>query len=140
MPLAVLALDLDGFKSINDRFGHPAGDATLLEVANRLRKTIRRSDLVARLGGDEFAVIASELTGPAPVSRLARRIDAALNTPIALRDGVAEIGVSVGVAFYPGDGETTEELLSRADAALYAAKRDQAGCLFCADLPVAAVT
>ena len=138
MPLAVLALDLDGFKAINDRYGHPAGDATLLEVSDRLRQIIRRSDFVARLGGDEFAVIASELNGPAPVSRLARRIGAALSTPIALRDAVAEIAVSIGVAFYPGDGETTEELLSRADAALYAAKRDRVGCLFCADLPVAA--
>ena len=138
MPLAVLALDLDGFKAINDRYGHPAGDATLLEVSDRLRQTIRRSDFVARLGGDEFAVIASELNGPAPVSRLARRIGAALSTPIALRDAVAEIAVSIGVAFYPGDGETTEELLSRADAALYAAKRDRVGCLFSSDLPVAA--
>ena len=138
MPLAVLALDLDGFKAINDRYGHPAGDATLLEVSDRLRQIIRRSDFVARLGGDEFAVIASELNGPAPVSRLARRIGAALSTPIALRDAVAEIAVSIGVAFYPGDGETTEELLSRADAALYAAKRDRVGCLFSSDLPVAA--
>ena len=79
MPLAVLALDLDGFKAINDRYGHPAGDATLLEVSDRLRQIIRRSDFVARLGGDEFAVIASELNGPAPVSRLARRIGAALS-------------------------------------------------------------
>ena len=138
MPLAVLALDLDGFKAINDRYGHPAGDATLLEVSDRLRQIIRRSDFVARLGGDEFAVIASELNGPAPVSRLARRIGAALSMPIALRDAVAEIAVSIGVAFYPGDGETTEELLSRADAALYAAKRDRVGCLFSSDLPVAA--
>ncbi len=138
MPLAVLALDLDGFKAINDRYGHPAGDATLLEVSDRLRQIIRRSDFVARLGGDEFAVIASELNGPAPVSRLARRIGAALSSPIALRDAVAEIAVSIGVAFYPGDGETTEELLSRADAALYAAKRDRVGCLFSSDLPVAA--
>jgi diguanylate cyclase (GGDEF)-like protein/PAS domain S-box-containing protein len=138
MPLAVLALDLDGFKAINDRHGHPAGDATLLEVSDRLRRTIRRSDLVARLGGDEFAVIASELSGPTPVSRLAKRIGAALGAPIVLPDAVAEIAVSIGVAFYPGDGETTEELLSRADAALYAAKRERAGCLFSADLPVAA--
>jgi diguanylate cyclase (GGDEF)-like protein/PAS domain S-box-containing protein len=137
MPLAVLALDLDGFKAINDRHGHPAGDATLLEVAARLRRTIRRSDLVARLGGDEFAVIAGELSGPTPVSRLARRIGAALAAPIELRDAVAEIAVSIGVAFYPGDGETSEELLSRADAALYAAKRERAGCLFSADLPAA---
>ena len=138
MPLAVLALDLDGFKAINDRYGHPAGDATLLEVAVRLRRTIRRSDLVARLGGDEFAVIAGELSGPAPVTRLARRIGIALSAPIVLRAAVAEIAVSIGVAFYPGDGETSDELLNRADAALYAAKRERAGCLFSADLPAVA--
>ena len=136
--MALLFLDLDGFKAINDRYGHPAGDATLLEVSDRLRRTIRRSDLVARLGGDEFAVIAGELSGPAPVSRLARRIGAALSAPIQLRDAEASIAVSIGVAFYPGDGETTEELLHRADAALYAAKRERAGCLFSADLPVPA--
>jgi diguanylate cyclase (GGDEF)-like protein/PAS domain S-box-containing protein len=138
IPLAVLALDLDGFKAINDRHGHPAGDATLLEVADRLRRTIRRSDLVARLGGDEFAVIATELNGPQSVGRLARRIGTALSAPIMLREAVAEIAVSVGVAFYPGDGDTTEHLLSRADAALYAAKRERVGCVFSADLPAAA--
>jgi diguanylate cyclase (GGDEF)-like protein len=138
IPLAVLALDLDGFKAINDRHGHPAGDATLLEVADRLRRTIRRSDLVARLGGDEFAVIATELNGPQSVGRLARRIGTALSAPIMLREAVAEIAVSVGVAFYPGDGDTTEHRLSRADAALYAAKRERVGCVFSADLPAAA--
>ena len=136
--IAVLALDLDGFKAINDRFGHPAGDATLLQVAERLRRVIRRSDLVARLGGDEFAVIATDVGGPAPVARLARRIGAALAAPIVLREAVAQIGTSIGVAFYPGDGDTTEQLLSRADTALYAAKRERAGCLFSTDLPAAA--
>jgi diguanylate cyclase (GGDEF)-like protein/PAS domain S-box-containing protein len=137
-PLAVLCLDLDGFKAINDRYGHPAGDATLLEVAERLRRTIRRSDLAARLGGDEFAVIAADLSGPAPVARLARRLGAALRGPIALEAATALIDVSIGVAFYPGDGDTTEQLLARADMALYAAKRDGAGCRYSADLPVAA--
>ena len=137
LPLAVLALDLDGFKAINDRHGHPAGDATLLQVAARLQRTIRRSDLVARLGGDEFAVIATDLNGPAPIVRLARRLGAALRVPIHLEDAVAEIDVSIGVAFYPGDGETTEQLLARADAALYAAKRERTGYCFTSDLPVA---
>ena len=137
-PLAVLCLDLDGFKAINDRYGHPAGDATLLEVAERLRRTIRRSDLAARLGGDEFAVIAADLNGPAPVARLARRLGAALRGPIALNDVTALIDVSIGVAFYPGDGDTTEQLLARADLALYAAKRDGAGCRYSAELPVPA--
>jgi diguanylate cyclase (GGDEF)-like protein/PAS domain S-box-containing protein len=137
LPLAVLALDLDGFKAVNDRHGHPAGDATLLQVAARLQQTIRRSDLVARLGGDEFAVIATDLNGPAPIVRLARRLGAALRVPIHLEDAVAEIDVSIGVAFYPGDGETTEQLLARADAALYAAKRERTGYCFTSDLPVA---
>ena len=135
LPLAVLALDLDGFKAINDRHGHPAGDAALIEVAARLRRTIRRSDLVARLGGDEFAVIAAELNGPAPVVRLARRLGAALRAPIALADAVARIGVSIGVAFYPGRRRHAGGALARADPALYAAKRERVGCRFSADLP-----
>ena len=82
-------------------------------------------------------MIASELSGQAPVARLARRIGTALGAPIALDGITARIGVSIGVAFYPGDGESTEQLLSRADAALYAAKRERVGCVFCADLPAA---
>ena len=138
LPLAVLALDLDGFKAINDGLGHPAGDATLLAIADRLRCTIRRSDLVARLGGDEFAVIATEAGGRGPMTRLARRLTAALSAPIGLGEVEASVGVSIGVAFHPGDGETTEQLLTRADEALYSAKRQRAGCIFAADLRVEA--
>jgi diguanylate cyclase (GGDEF)-like protein/PAS domain S-box-containing protein len=138
LPLAVLVLDLDGFKAINDRHGHPAGDATLVEVAARLRRTIRRSDLVARLGGDEFAVIAGELKGAAPVVRLAFRLRAVVRGPIALPATTAAIDTSIGVAFFPGDGQTTEQLLARADAALYAAKREQVGCRFSEELPAGA--
>ncbi len=137
LPLAILALDLDGFKAINDRYGHPAGDTALVEVAARLRRIIRRSDLVARLGGDEFAIIAGELRGSAPVLRLARRLGLALRAPIALQGAVAAIDVSIGVAFFPGDGQTTEELLARADMALYAAKREGVGYRFSSDLPAA---
>ena len=84
LPLAVLALDLDGFKAINDGLGHPAGDATLLEIADRLRCTIRRSDLVARLGGDEFAVIATEAGGRGADGTLGAAVTAALSDPIGL--------------------------------------------------------
>jgi diguanylate cyclase (GGDEF)-like protein/PAS domain S-box-containing protein len=134
-PVAVLALDLDGFKAVNDRHGHAAGDVVLVEVAARLRRVVRRSDIVARLGGDEFAVIAGELNGPAPVARLARRIATALAEPVAVTAAARiGIGVGIGVAFFPGDGETPEEILARADAALYAAKRGRAGCRFTADL------
>jgi len=140
LALAVLALDLDGFKAINDHHGHPAGDAALIEVGARLRRTVRRSDVVARLGGDEFAVIAAELKGPQPVVRLARRIRHALAEPLVLPSGKARIGVSVGVAFYPGDGDQPALLLSRADGALYAAKRNGVGCRLCGDLPEPAAT
>jgi diguanylate cyclase (GGDEF)-like protein len=133
-PVAVLALDLDGFKAINDRLGHPAGDATLLEVADRLRGAIRRSDVVARLGGDEFAVVAGEAGGRTPMARLARRIAAALAVPINLAAEGVTIGVSIGIAFHPGDGATSEQLISRADEALYVAKRQRAGCIFAEDL------
>lgn len=140
LALAVLCLDLDGFKAINDRHGHPAGDAALVEVGARLRRTVRRSDVVARLGGDEFAVIAGDLKGPTPVVRLARRIGAALAEPLALPTGRSRVGVSIGVAFYPGDGNRPDLLLGSADRALYAAKRDGVGCRLCADLPEAAAT
>ncbi len=110
----------------------------MVEVAARLRRTIRRSDLVARLGGDEFAVIAGELKGVAPVVRLAFRLRAVVRGPIALPATTAAIDTSIGVAFFPGDGQTTEQLLARADAALYAAKREQVGCRFCEELPAAA--
>jgi diguanylate cyclase (GGDEF)-like protein/PAS domain S-box-containing protein len=133
-PLAVLALDLDGFKLVNDAHGHPAGDAALVEVAARLRRVVRRADLVARVGGDEFAVVAGELRGTTPVVRLARRIQAALAEPIPLAEGAVRIGVSIGVAFFPGDGATPEQLLRRADAALYAAKRDRIGWRFSAEV------
>jgi diguanylate cyclase (GGDEF)-like protein len=136
--VAVLALDLDGFKAVNDRLGHPAGDTALTEIAQRLRRSVRRSDVVARLGGDEFAVIAGELKGPIPVVRLTRRIAAALTAPMHLGEGEAVIGVSIGVAFFPGDGETPEDVLGHADRALYAAKRDRSGCRFTAELPAGA--
>jgi diguanylate cyclase (GGDEF)-like protein len=134
LALAVLALDLDGFKSINDRHGHPAGDAALVEIAARLRRTVRRSDAVARLGGDEFAVIAGELRGQQPVLRLARRLSQILAQPVQLQDGRAQVGVSIGVAFYPGDGDTPDSLLLKADQALYAAKHEGVGWRLFADL------
>ena len=132
--LAVLALDLDGFKAINDRFGHPVGDTALVEIGNRLRRVVRRSDFVARMGGDEFAVLAGDLKGPTPVVRLARRIRMALTETLNLPGAKARVGVSIGVAFYPGDADHPDLLLGRADLALYAAKREGVGLRLSADL------
>ncbi|MCJ2049402.1 EAL domain-containing protein [Methylobacterium sp. J-070] len=119
---ALLALDLDRFKAVNDTYGHPKGDQMLCLVAERIRAAVRDQDTVARLGGDEFAVILSDIDGEAETCRICERIIAAVDEPILL-DGVAiDIGVSVGVALMPDDGATAEEIFQRADAALYEAK------------------
>lgn len=123
--LALLSLDLDGFKSVNDRYGHPCGDALLVAVAQRLRKEAGRGDMVARLGGDEFIVL-SEIA-PAEVDALAERIIGALKEPFDLEGNQVSIGVSIGIAFVKSDGHTSEILLRNVDAALYRAKEEGRG-------------
>lgn len=118
-PFAVIALDLDGFKSVNDRFGHQAGDELLLEVAAALGESVREQDTVARLGGDEFCVLAPE-TGTDGAHRLAGRVRAAVGGVTA---GVQSLGASVGLAMFPADGATAAEVLGAADAAAMQAKR-----------------
>ena len=125
--VAVLSLDLDRFKHVNDTLGHPVGDALLKVVAERLRRTVRESDTVARLGGDEFAVVqlaASQLEG---VTNLAQRIIDALSAPYDIDGQQMVIGTSVGIAIAPTDGETVAALLKSADVALYRAKTDGRG-------------
>ena len=119
--LAVLCLDLDGFKVINDTLGHGAGDQLLIQVAQRMRDLARGSDIVGRLGGDEFAVVlpGANLTG---AENVARRLLEAIRTPFTLGEETARIGVSIGIAAYPIDGGTAEQLLRNADSALYKAK------------------
>lgn len=120
---AVLMLDLDGFKSINDRFGHSAGDAILRAVATRLEAAARATDVVARLGGDEFAILCPLLHGKEDVGQLCERlVDSVLGIP---RDDIpgCPLGVSIGVALYPEDGYDPAHLQMLADRAMYAAKR-----------------
>jgi diguanylate cyclase (GGDEF)-like protein len=123
--VAVLMLDLNGFKAVNDRHGHAAGDEALREVARRLRRCVRERDLVARLGGDEFVVVLTDL-GPAPPDAAAdtvERVRAALAEPIAVDHGTCvELRAAIGVAGFPADGATVADLLSVADQAMYAAK------------------
>lgn len=120
---ALMYLDLDGFKEINDRHGHLAGDRVLRVVAERLRRELRGSDTVARFGGDEFVVLAPHMANVSDARELAVRLVAAVATPIA-GDGVAHaITVSVGIAMYPPDGTNVEELVRTADRAMYEAKR-----------------
>lgn len=120
--LAVLSLDLDGFKAVNDRYGHPGGDTLLMTVAERLRGVVAGGDIVARFGGDEFVVLDVAFSSPADVEELAHRLIDRLNAPITIADESVRVGVSVGIAFAPTDGHTADELLKNADAALYRAK------------------
>lgn len=122
---AVLWIDLDGFKAVNDRCGHAAGDALLQQVAQRLKNRMRDSDTVARMGGDEFAVILPDVNGgeSESVMRVAAALIAGLAEPFDLPQGIAHISGSIGVALYPQHAETAETLTQYADMAMYAAKR-----------------
>jgi diguanylate cyclase (GGDEF)-like protein len=124
---AVLFLDLDRFKAVNDTLGHRAGDALLKQVASRLGATVREIDTVARFGGDEFVVLQPLVEQPDGAMRLAERIIAVLCEPYMLEGTQASIGVSVGIAMAPGDGTSAEALLKNADLALYLAKAEGRG-------------
>ena len=127
MQAAVLCLDLDRFKAVNDTLGHPVGDGLLQAVANRLQACVREVDTVARLGGDEFAVVQVGLDSPADVELLARRLVDALSRPYDLGGHHVVIGTSVGVALAPSDGKHPDLLLKNADIALYRAKLEGRG-------------
>lgn len=118
--LAVVILDLDGFKSINDTQGHRAGDELLARVAIRLSSMVRSTDTVARLGGDEFVIVLTELRSREDATRILDNCIAAMNEPLG--EDKAMISCSLGVSFYPEDGRTAEELMQRADLAMYEAK------------------
>jgi diguanylate cyclase (GGDEF)-like protein/PAS domain S-box-containing protein len=120
--LAVLYIDLDRFKPVNDTFGHGAGDEVLTGVANRLTQCVRGDDLVARLGGDEFVIVMSRVQHNDDLERLCLRIVAAINEPFAYEHNQIFIGASVGVALAPADAMQANELLRCADIALYQAK------------------
>jgi diguanylate cyclase (GGDEF)-like protein len=124
--LGVMLIDLDGFKAINDTYGHDAGDQVLIGVANRMLARVRRaSDLVARLGGDEFVVVATH-SGPEAqaLQELAADLVRVLREPFSIPGGAfVQIGASIGVARYPHSGLTRFELMAAADAAMYEAKR-----------------
>ena len=121
-PLSVFFLDLDGFKGINDSFGHEAGDHVLVEVAHRLQQCVREVDTVARMGGDEFVLVLTSTTGQEAAGIIATRIINALSEPILINNQACNIGASIGIANYPKDGETRDALLTKADAAMYDAK------------------
>jgi diguanylate cyclase (GGDEF)-like protein len=120
--IALLWLDLDRFKQINDTLGHPAGDEVLKQVAERLRRCVRDTDVIVRLGGDEFALLQRGQAQPAAAAALARRVIEVLAQPYALDGQLLHLGTSIGIAVAPYDGTTPEALLRCADLALYGAK------------------
>jgi diguanylate cyclase (GGDEF)-like protein/PAS domain S-box-containing protein len=125
--VAVLCVDLDLFKNVNDSLGHPVGDRLLKLVAERLRGQVRGNNLAARLGGDEFAVILPSDVSPNEASGFAARLINVLSAPYDLDGNEVVIGASIGIALSPGDGESSEELMRNADLALYRAKEDGGG-------------
>jgi diguanylate cyclase (GGDEF)-like protein len=120
---ALLFIDLDGFKGINDSFGHAAGDRLLIVVAERLSAGLRHGELVARLAGDEFVVLAPGLRSPAELTELANRVSTAFGAPIVLGDTATTVRASIGTALFTA-GQDCQEVLHRADAAMYRAKRE----------------
>lgn len=122
--LAMLFIDLDGFKAINDGHGHHAGDLVLKAIAARLQSAVRSSDSVARFGGDEFVILLPAISRRSVARRLGNQIVKLAGEPVAIGAACHQVGASVGVACYPEDGTTFQSLLISADRAMYQAKRD----------------
>ncbi len=122
--LALLFLDLDNFKAINDNLGHDYGDRLLIDVANRLRSCIRESDTVARMGGDEFLILIDEIDAHDLIEKTAQRINNALCQEVIVADFRQPISCSIGISIYPEDADTWQELLKKADIAMYKAKKE----------------
>jgi diguanylate cyclase (GGDEF)-like protein len=125
--LAILLVDLDNFKPINDSLGHDVGDETLAAVAERLRDCIRSSDLLFRIGGDEFVILLPGLHTTDQVESLCERIEAAFERPFALKGPEVSLGATIGVSLWPRDGSDLRLLLRRADEALYRTKKTNKG-------------
>lgn len=122
-PFALIAIDLDNFKPINDKFGHDSGDIVLKEIANRLKRSVRSSDTVARLGGDEFAIILEGLNTIADAQKIAENLTEQLKKPIEQLESRPALSGSIGIAVYPHHSDNKEQLLKFADIAMYQAKQ-----------------
>ena len=125
--MAVLFLDLDNFKTVNDSLGHHVGDELLREVARRIAETVRDSDVVSRLGGDEFVVVLSEIASVDDASLVAQKLLEAVGAPVLVEDHKLHVSPSIGISLFPADGETADDLIRSADAAMYHAKESGRG-------------
>jgi diguanylate cyclase (GGDEF)-like protein len=121
--VAILFLDLDGFKSVNDTLGHDAGDMILKTIGQRLKSVVRTSDTVARIGGDEFAIAIGDITDADHIKDIAKTLIKEVNEFCPYKDHRCHVGVSIGISFYPEHGDNIEELMQRADKAMYNIKK-----------------
>jgi diguanylate cyclase (GGDEF)-like protein/PAS domain S-box-containing protein len=128
--VALVMLDLDGFKPVNDAFGHPVGDELLKQVAQRLQEGLRATDTAARIGGDEFALILPRVAGRESAQSMVRKRLDRLHGRYSVGNRSIEVGVSAGIALYPDDGRDTNMLMRNADSAMYSAKREGRGLVF----------
>jgi diguanylate cyclase (GGDEF)-like protein len=139
-PLALLLIDLDGFKEVNDSFGHHVGDLLLSQLARRMRAVVRESDVVARLGGDEFAVLLEGMAEGEPLQRMVEKLLLMLAEPVDCEGSTAKVSASIGVALAPSDGSDPESLQRAADRAMYAAKASgRSTALYYGQLDIAGV-
>lgn len=135
--VAVLFLDLDHFKEINDTLGHAIGDKVLQLVARRLESAIRESDTASRYGGDEFLILLAEISQTADAEQIAEKIISALEVPAYIEDNTLQLAISIGIAIYPDDGKDAATLIDCADKAMYLSKKRNGSCfdLFDKDKP-----
>lgn len=122
--LAILFIDLDGFKAINDNYGHNIGDLLLIEVGNRLKSSVRKGDTIARLGGDEFTLILPQLKTEKDSEIIAKKILSAFLKPFIIDNNILNVGTSIGISLHPNDGNDAEELIRKADDSMYYIKKD----------------
>jgi len=127
---AILSMDLDNFKPINDQHGHQIGDQVLCTIASRLQKCLRSIDTVARIGGDEFLMVLPDAQGDLEVREVAQRVASAIREPIHIGNLLLQTSASIGICHYPGDGQTEDELMRVTDEAMYSAKRQAKGSVY----------
>jgi diguanylate cyclase (GGDEF)-like protein len=123
-PFAIFFMDLDGFKHVNDEYGHEIGDALLVEVANMFQKVLRQTDFLARQGGDEFVLVVGSYLHRMELVQLAQRLIQLFSQPVIVRNMALNIGVSIGIAEFPRHGDQVKQLLHAADKAMYVSKKN----------------